>query len=272
MLVSSREMIQDAQKGRYAIGAFNVSNLETIKAVIGAAEVKRAPIIMQTTETSLAYAGFPYLVVLVKEAAKLAQVPVALHLDHGKSIDTVIKCLNEGYTSVMIDGSSLEFEKNVELTKKVVELAHQENVPVEGEIGKLVTDKDKLADPIEARNFVEATGVDYLAAAIGTVHGVTEQKIDLDLLSDIRAQINIPLVLHGGSGNSDEMIRKAISYGICKINIHTEIRLAYIRGVKKGLQENPNTDDHRAILKPALYEMQKVVEGKIELFGSAGKV
>jgi fructose-bisphosphate aldolase class II len=273
MLVSSKEIIQKAYGGGYAVGAFNVSNLETLKAVIQAAEAKKSPVILATTETIISYAGLPYIFSLMKTAAEVASVPIAIHLDHGKSVETVRKCVDLGYTSVMIDGSHLELAENIALTKQAAELAHAQNVPIEGEIGELLEDKSKMADPIEAKEFVTQTGVDFLAPSVGTSHGLNaNEKVDLELLQRIKEQVSIPLVLHGASGVSEDDIRKAITLGISKINIHTELRLAFIAGMKEGLTENPNTDDHRVILKVCIEKMQHVVEGKIELFGSSGKV
>ena len=273
MLVSSKEIIQKAYDGGYAVGAFNVSNLETLKAVIQAAEAKHSPVILATTETIIAYAGLPYIFALLKSAADLASVPVAIHLDHGKSIETIKKCLDVGYTSVMIDGSAFPTPENISLTKTAVQLAGAKNVPVEGEIGKLGAESANFADPIEAKDFAEETGVDFLAPAIGSSHGIEiDEKLDLDLLARIREQVKIPLVLHGASGVSDDDVKRAIKSGIAKINIHTDIRMAFIEGMKEGLAQFPNTDDHRVILKVAMSEVQKVVEKKIELFGSSGKM
>ena len=273
MLVSTKEMIEKAYKEGYAVGAFNVSNLETLKAVIQAAEAKRAPIILATTETAIAYAGLPYLLNLMKTAAELSSLPMAIHLDHGRSIEMAKKCLEVGFTSVMFDGSHMSLEENIKATKEVAGFWHSKNIPVEGEVGELGADETKKADIIEAKEFVEKTSVDYLAPGLGTSHGVgASEHIDLDLLSQIRREINIPLVLHGGSGVQKDEIQKAIKLGIAKINIHTELRLAFINGFKKGLQEFPDSDDHRDMLKLSIAEMQKVVEEKIDMFGSAGKV
>lgn len=273
MLVSSKEILQKAYDGGYAVGAFNVSNLETLKAVIQAAEIKKSPVILATTETILAYAGLPYIFSLLNSAAQLASVPVAIHLDHGKSTETVKRCIDIGYTSIMIDGSHFDFNQNVALTKSAVELAHAKNIPVEGEIGELLPDKTHLANPIEAKQFVEATSIDFLAPSIGSSHGIqADEKLDLDLLAQIKEQTKIPLVLHGASGVSNDDIRRAIKLGIAKINIHTELRMAFINGMKEGIAQYPNTDDHREILKICIQKMQSVTEEKIELFGSNGRM
>jgi len=273
MLVSSKEIITKAYQGGYAVGAFNVSNLETLKAVIQAAEVKRAPVILATTETAIAYAGLPYLLNLMKTAAELSSLPMAIHLDHGRSIETVKRCVEVGFTSIMFDGSAMLLTENIKATKEVVDFCHAKNIPVEGEIGELGEDESKMADPIEAKQFVAETSVDYLAPGLGTSHGKgTNEHINLDLLSQIKQAVPVPLVLHGGSGVPNEEVQKAIKLGIAKINVHTDLRLAFINGFKKGLSEFPDSDDHRDMLKLSISEMQKVVEEKIEIFGSAGKI
>lgn len=273
MLVSSKDMLLKAQKEGYAVGAFNISNLETLKAIMAAAEAKRSPVILAIAEGSIAYAGLPYIFVLAKEAADLSQLPIAIHLDHGRTVELAEKCLEIGFNSLMIDTSEFEYNKNMEMTKKVVDLAHAKNVSVEGEIGRLGEDKTQFSDPLEVKKFVEETGVDFVAVGVGTKHGwAPDEKIDLDLLAEIHQKVSVPLVLHGASGAKDEEISKALSKGVCKINIHTEIRRAFIDGIKKGLAENPTTDDHRKILAYSIEEMQKVVEKKIELFGSSGKI
>jgi len=273
MLVSSKEMILKAYQEGYAVPAFNVSNLESLKAVIQGVELKKSPVILAVTETIIAYAGLPYIYSLLKTAAEIASIPVAIHLDHGKSLETVKKCLEVGFTSVMIDGSVFPLEENIALTKTVTEIAHAKNIPVEGELGEVDPENIKLADPIEAKEFVEKTQVDFLAPALGTSHGSNpNEKIDLELLDTIRKELTLPLVLHGASGAKDDEIKKAIKLGIAKINIHTETRLAFIEGMKEGLQKFPDTDDHRKILSICIEKMQKVVENKIELFGSGGRV
>lgn len=273
MLVSSKEIITKAYQSGYAVGAFNVSNLETLKAVIQAAEVKRAPVILATTETAIAYAGLPYLLSLMKTAAELSSLPMAIHLDHGRSLEMAKKCVEVGFTSIMLDGSRMALDQNIKFTKEAVDFCHAKNIPVEGEVGELGSDESKKADPIQAKEFVEKTGIDFLAPGVGTAHGVGgNERIDLDLLARIKQEVKIPLVLHGGSGVPKDDIQKAIKMGISKINIHTEVRLAFIKGFKQGLEEFPDSQDHRDMLKISITEMQKVVEDKIEMFGSSGKI
>lgn len=271
MFTSSKDMLLKAQREGYAVGAFNISNLETLKAIMAAAEKLRSPLILQIAEKSISYAGLPYLAVLALEAAKISDIPVAVHLDHGKTVEMVKKCIALGFNSIMIDGSQFDLEQNIALTKQIVDLAKIKSISVEGEVGKLSINSKDFASPIEVKEYAEKTGIDFVAPGIGSQHG-TQSNIDLDLLFRIKNIVNIPLVLHGGSGVSDESIKQAIKSGICKINIHTEIRLAFINGFKKGLEELPTTNDMREILKYSMDEMQRVVEDKIELFGSKGKI
>ncbi len=282
MLVSSKELLLDAQSHGYAVGAFNTNNLEITHAIIRAAEAKKAPILIQISAGAIRYAGLDFLPMIARQAAMKASVPVAIHLDHGPSFELVMKALRVGFTSVMRDASKLPFEQNVAEVVKVVEAAHAVGVPVEAEIGKIggaeehvvVSEREALmTDPDEAAKFVEASGCDFLAVAIGNAHGFYkgEPKLDFDRLAAIREKVPVPLVLHGASGIPDEQIRKAVERGICKINIDTEIRYAFATTVRKFMEENPKQIDPRKILGPAIEAMQAVVERKIELFGSAGR-
>ncbi len=282
MLVSSKELLLDAQKHGYAVGAFNTNNLEITHAIIRAAEAKKAPILIQISAGAIRYAGLDFLPMIARQAAMKASVPVAIHLDHGPSFELVMKALRVGFTSVMRDASKLPFEQNVAEVVKVVEAAHAVGVPVEAEIGKIggaeehvvVSEREALmTDPDEAARFVEASGCDFLAVAIGNAHGFYkgEPKLDFDRLAAIREKVPVPLVLHGASGIPDEQIRKAVERGICKINIDTEIRYAFATTVRAFMAENPKQIDPRKILGPAIEAMQAVVERKIELFGSAGR-
>lgn len=216
-LVTTKQMLINAQKDNYAVGAFNVENMEMVMAVVEAAEELNSPVIMQTTPSTVKYADVEFFLANAKVAAEKANVPIAMHLDHGNSFELAIKAFRAGYTSVMIDGSHSSFEENIELTKSVVDVCNCANIPVEAELGKVGGKEDDLdggdggyTDPEEAKQFVEKTGVDSLAVAIGTAHGVYkgEPKLDIDRLSEIRQVVDIPLVLHGTSGVPDETVEK----------------------------------------------------------------
>lgn len=279
MLMTGKELLLHAQENKYAVGAFNVNNMEGIQAIIGAAEELKAPVILQASQGGLKYAGVEYIAGLGKLAASQAKVPVALHLDHGTDFDQVMQCIRNGFTSVMIDGSRFPLEENIAFTKKVVEIAHMVGVTVEAELGKIggtedhitVSDKDAtFTDPMEAKRFVEETGVDYLAIAVGTAHGVYkgEPKLDYDRIIEIRNMVDVPLVLHGSSGVPAESLQKAISLGICKINIDTDIRAAFAKSVKEYMLSNPDQIDPRKILGPASEAMKRVIMEKMKIFGS----
>ncbi|MCW4031575.1 MAG: class II fructose-1,6-bisphosphate aldolase [Candidatus Bathyarchaeota archaeon] len=293
-----------ARKNGYAIGAFNVQNLESMSAIAEAAVEEKSPVIMQITPSVIKYAGLDYISKLVKTAAQITPVPIAMHLDHGGDFETASKCINADFTSVMIDGSFLSFDDNVALTKRVVRLARSKGVSVEAELGKLagveersVAEKDAiLTDPDTAVEFVEKTRVDTLAVAIGTSHGAykfkTEAKLDMERLKVIREKTHLPLVLHGASSVPKELvekanrygaelsgakgipeaeIRKAISLGIAKINIDTDLRLAFTATVREALTNSPKNFDPRKILGPAKDAMKEVAKGKMRLFGSSGR-
>ncbi len=282
MLVTSKELLLDAQKNDYAVGAFNTNNLEITHAIVRAAEAKRAPILIQISAGAMKYAGVEFITMIVAKAAREATIPVAIHLDHGPDFKTVMVALRAGFTSIMRDASSLPFDENVAEVRKVVEACHALGIPVEAEIGTLggveehvvVSERDALmSDPDECARFAEAGGFDFLAVAIGNAHGFYkgEPKLDFDRLAAIRSKVSIPLVLHGASGIPDHQITRAVESGICKINIDTEIRDAMIRTIQKFTQENPNQIDPRKVLAPAIDAMQAVVERKIEIFRSAGR-
>ncbi|NLJ89419.1 MAG: class II fructose-bisphosphate aldolase [Clostridiales bacterium] len=279
-LVTSERMLLDAKEGNYAIGAFNVENMEMVKAVIAAATTMKSPVMLQTTPSTVKYGELSTYYALVKAEAKKASVPVALHLDHGNSFDLVVKAIREGYTSVMIDGSSKSFEENIELTKRVVEVARPNNIPVEAELGKIGGKEDDLevkdgnyTDPKEAKEFVERTGISSLAVAIGTAHGIYSQTpvLDKERVSAIRVLVDIPLVLHGGSGLSDEDVRECIQRGICKVNFATELRIAYTDGMKEVFRENPEAFDPKVFGKAGMAKVIELVKDRIKLCGSEGK-
>jgi len=304
MLVTNRSLLLTAKREGYAVGAYNISNLESVLAVVEAAVEEKSPVIVAVTPSSIQYAGLAYIEELVKTAAESTPVPMSLHLDHGKDVETVSRCLEAGFTSVMIDGSHLRFEENVALTKCVVDLAHSREVSVEAELGKLAGIEEStveeidaiLTDPDAAKEFVESTGVDALAVVIGTSHGAYkfkgEPKLDFERLKLIREKVDAPLVLHGASsvpswiiqkgikyggelrgakGLPEEHIRKAISLGITKINIDTDLRLAFTATVREFLAKSPKEFDPRKILGSTKEAMKEVVKGKMRLFGSSFK-
>ena len=280
-LVTTTELLKNAQEGNYAIGAFNVENMEMVMAVIQAAEELNSPVILQTTPSTVKYAGLDYYLANAKVAAERASVPVAMHLDHGSSFELAMQALRTGYTSIMIDGSHESFEDNIALSKAVVDASRPSGIPVEAELGKVGGKEDDLdggegsayTDPIEAKIFVDRTGVSSLAIAIGTAHGLYkgEPKLDLDRLSEIREVVSVPLVLHGGSGIPDETIIESIRRGICKVNYATELRIAYSEGVKKVLNENPETIDPKKYGAEGLKCVKEFVKQKIVVCGSNGK-
>jgi tagatose 1,6-diphosphate aldolase GatY/KbaY len=281
-LVTTKNLLLDAQTNGYAIGAFNVENMEMIQAVVSAAERKKSPVIMQTTPSTLKYANVAFFYANAKVAAEKASVPVAIHLDHGNSFSLAMRTLREGYTSIMIDGSPLPFEENVALTKSVVDACHPAGVPVEAELGRVGGKEDDLVGgdndpytlPLEAKEFVERTNVDSLAVAIGTAHGVYKgiPKLDINRLQSIRELVSIPLVLHGTSGVPDEVVKECIKRGICKVNYATDLRIAFSNGVKKYLKENENVYDPKKYGTVAREEVEKYVLEKIDVLNSAFKV
>lgn len=304
MLVPSAPLLKKARAGRYAVPAFNINNLEILTAVMAAAREMRSPVILQTSEGAIEYAGMDMLVAMVRTAT-MGKLPVVLHLDHGKHLATVRKAIAAGYTSVMFDGSALKDKQNIAKTKEVVRLAHAAGISVEAEIGVLAGIEDlvsvdeqdaALTDPKEAEDFVKATGCDALAVAIGTSHGafkfLQRSRLDIERLAKIAKRVSIPLVLHGASGVpqdlvkkakrygakldhphgvSDENIRAAIRNGIAKINIDTDLRMAFTAGVREALMTNRAEIDPRKILSPAMAEMTALAKHKMKLFGSAGK-
>ena len=281
-LVPVKDLLLDAQKRGYAVGAFNCNNMEIVQAIVQAATAERSPVIIQASQGAIKYAGLEYISALGRLAADRAQVPVALHLDHGTSFKQAVQCILNGFSSVMIDGSKLSFEDNVALTLEVLKVASSVGVSVEAELGKIcgteddisVCDRDaQMTDPLEAQKFVERTGVDALAVAIGTAHGVYKGKpeLDFDRLSKIADLIDIPIVLHGSSGVPEEDIKRAIQYGVRKVNIDTDVRTAFMEGVRKVLEASPGEIDPRKVLGPAREKMEEAIRRKMRTFGSSGK-
>ena len=303
MLVPMKQLLLKAQKGRYAVGAFNINNMEVFQAVVNASRKLKSPVIIQTSEGAINYAGLDILYHIASIVKEMPDVKASLHLDHGKDLDLIKKCVNIGYTSVMIDGSHFRFWDNIKITKKVVEFAHKKGVSVEGELGTIGGAEDLVSsrkiiytDPNAAKEFVEQTGVDALAVAIGTSHGAYKfedaAKLDIERLKLIHSRVKIPLVLHGASGVPswlvslaskygaklgkpegvpDQQIKEAIKNGVCKINTDTDLRLAFDAAVRKTITEHPEDFDPRHILGPARDLIQQVVEARMRLFGSVNK-
>ena len=280
-LVNPINFMRIAQEKGVAIAAFNVHNMETIQAVMEGAAEENSPVIIQTTPGTLKHAGIHNIAAMVKAEAKLYDIPVALHVDHCPSYETIIKCIQYGYTSVMIDSANLPYEENVKMVKKVVELAHYASVFVEAEIGRIGGVEDDMfindADaaftiPAEAKAFAKTTGIDSLAIAIGTAHGMYkgEPKLDFERLTAIRKIVGIPLVLHGASGVPDESIREALRRGIVKINIATELKLPMAKAIQECFSKNPNESDPRNYMGAAKLAVKAVVKEKIRLCNSSG--
>ncbi|MBE0069750.1 class II fructose-1,6-bisphosphate aldolase [Thermoanaerobacterium thermosaccharolyticum] len=282
MLVTGIELLKKANEEGYAVGAFNTNNLEITQAIVEAAEEMKSPAIIQVSEGGLKYAGIETISAIVRTLATKASVPIALHLDHGTDFNNVMKCLRNGWTSVMMDASKLPLEKNIEVTKNVVNIAHGMGVSVEAEIGKIGGTEDNvtvdereaaMTDPDEAYKFAKETGVDYLAISIGTAHGPYkgEPKLDFDRLKKIKEMLKMPIVLHGASGVPEADIRKAVSLGVNKINIDTDIRQAFAARLRELLKEDGEVYDPRKILGPCKEAMKEVVKSKMRMFGSEGR-
>ena len=280
-LVTTKQLLLDAQKGGYAVGAFNVENMEMVQAVVAAAEELRSPVIMQTTPSTVKYANLNYFYENVKVAAQESSVPVVIHLDHGNSFELAMQAYRTGYTSIMIDGSHEGFEDNIALTSAVVKACHPGEVPIEAELGKVGGKEDDLdggegdpcTNPQEAAEFVERTGIDSLAVAIGTAHGVYKgvPKLDFSRLSEIRKAVSIPLVLHGTSGVPDEDVAECIKRGICKVNYATDLRIAFTKGINQVLKENPDTIDPKKYNAKGREEVRKYVMHKMKICQSIAK-
>lgn len=283
--VNSRELLLDAKKHGYAVGAFNVENMEMMQAVIAAAEAEQAPVILQTTPSTLKYAGPAVFAAMARAMASKASVPVAMHLDHGDSFDLCRQAAEDGYTSLMIDGSKLPLEENIVLARRVTKLASETpGYPcVEAELGRLGGKEDGLevkegediyTDPDEAARFAAETGVDALAVAIGTAHGFYKgkPKLDFDRLAQLRDAVPVPLVLHGSSGVPDEDVQQAISLGVCKVNFATELRVAYTEAVRESLGSDVALYDPKKFGIPAREAVSKLVRHRIAVCGSNHRI
>lgn len=309
MLVTTKEMFEKSMKEGFAIGAFNVNNMEIIQGIVDAAAEAKSPVILQASSSAIKYARINYLMKMVEAAVEEhPEIPIAIHLDHGPDFETARMCIDSGFTSVMIDASKYDFEKNIEITKQVVDYAHSKGVVVEAELGTLagvedevnVSDDDaRYTNPDQAKEFVERTGCDSLAVAIGTSHGAYkfkgEAKLRFDILQQIKEKIpNTPIVLHGAStvipelvdtcnkyggdipgakGVPDELLNQASKLGVSKINVDTDLRLAMTAGIRKVFVEEPNAFDPRKYLLPARDLVKETVKHKmIDIFCSANKI
>ena len=306
-LVTTKEMFEKSMNEGFAIGAFNINNMEIIQGIVDAAQRQNSPVILQASSGAIKYARIKYLMKMVEAAVEETTIPIAIHLDHGADFETCKMCIDNGFTSVMIDGSKYSFEENIEITKKVVEYAHERGVVVEAELGQLAGIEDdvivseadaKYTNPDQAKEFVERTGCDSLAIAIGTSHGAYkfkgEAKLRMDILKEVKEKIpNTPIVLHGAStvipelvetcnkyggdipgakGVPDDILHTASISGVSKINVDTDLRLAFTGEIRKALSENPSAFDPRKYLTPAREKIAEVVEHKIkDVFGSANK-
>lgn len=281
-LVTTKEMLQAALEGNYAVGAFNANNMEMVQAIVEAATEERAPVILQVSQGAIRYAGIAYAAGLVKIAAENTDIPVALHLDHGTDFDQNVICLREGFTSLMFDGSDLPLEQNIRISKTVCEIAHIVGIPVETELGKVLKRgatpeevKAAMADPEEARRFIEETGADSLAVAIGSVHALLSQSAGLDIerLQEIHEAIpEVPLVLHGSSGVEEDSVIASLDHGIAKVNVATYLSQAFTYAMFDHLKANPKVEDPRAHLVPAREAAKERVREKIRLFRCSNKI
>lgn len=288
MIVSIKKILKAAQAGKFAVGAFNTSNLETTLAIVRAAVKKKAPVIIQTSESAIKYSNVETLFGIITHLAATIgkNVPIAIHLDHGKQLSIIQDCLRVGYNSVHIDASLKNFATNVKLTKQVVKQAHRQGIAVQAELGAIlgkegmvrlkkgqIKMKDLMTVPAEAQKFVRQTKVDTLAISVGTIHGCFKgiEKVDQLRLKKIQELVTIPLVLHGGSGLGKATFKTAIKNGIRVVNIDTNLRLAFRKALDNTLKQTTDIIDPRKILNPSTEAMQREVEKMIDIFGSSGK-
>ncbi|EGQ7696527.1 tagatose bisphosphate family class II aldolase [Vibrio vulnificus] len=282
-LISSREMLKRAQLGGYAVPAFNIHNLETVQVVVETASEMGSPVILAGTPGTYDYAGTDYLISICKEAAHKHSIPLVLHLDHHEDLQDIRNKVEHGIRSVMIDGSHHAFDQNIDIVRSVVQYCNRFDASVEAELGRLGGQEDDLivdsadalmTDPTSAAEFVRRTGIDSLAVAIGTAHGLykAEPKLDFARLEKIRSVVDIPLVLHGASGVPDEMVRRCIELGVCKVNVATELKIAFADAVKGHFAEHPDANDPRKYITPGKAAMKRVVMDKIRMCGSEGKL
>ena len=281
-ILSTRQMLLNAQRDGYAVPAFNIHNLETLQVVVDTAVEMRSPVIIAGTPSTIEYAGAEYINAMAEVAAHKYDIPIAIHLDHFEDVEAIKRNIDIGFKSCMIDASKLEFEKNIAKVKEVVDYAHKFDATVEAELGKLggqeddliVDEKDAMyTNPNDVAEFVKRTGIDSLAVAIGTAHGLYkgEPKLDFERLKEIRSKVEVPLVLHGASDVSDELVMKAISLGICKVNVATDLKIPFSGALKEYFNEHPEANDPRKYMTPGKEAMKKIVEHKIQVCGSVNR-
>lgn len=281
-ILSTRQMLRDAQENRYAVPAFNIHNLETLQVVADTARQLRSPLIIAVTPSTIDYAGDDYVVAMAEVAARQTDTPLAVHLDHFEDVARIKAAVDKGFRSCMIDASAEPFAQNVAKVREVVTYAHRYDATVEAELGKLVGIEDDLVvdekdamytNPEEAEKFVRETGIDSLAVAIGTAHGLYkgEPKLDFERLDAIRARVAVPLVLHGASDVPDALVQKAISLGVCKVNVATDLKIPFSDAIKAHFKAHPKANDPRKYLTPAKEAMEAVVRKKILVCGSANR-
>ncbi len=280
MYVTSKEMLLEAQRGGYAVGAFNAENMEMIKAIIAAAEELKAPVMIQTTPGTIKYGTLETFAAITKAEAEKVKVPVSLHLDHGSSFDMAVKAMQVGYSSIMIDGSKLELEENIALSKRVADVGKACGIPVEAELGKVGGKEDDTeskesayTDPGEAKRFVEETGVDFLAIGIGTAHGVYKVKPVLNTrrITEVKEVVSVPLVLHGSSGLTDDDVKDCVRRGMCKVNFATELRQAYLKATRELLNADESIIDPKKIGEAAMKAVKAQVEYRMKVCGCENK-
>ena len=282
MLYNMKELLTIAKENKFAVPAFNIGSLQILRAVMEVAEETNSPVILEIHPLEIEYLTDPF-VLTVKEYAHKSKVPVVIHMDHGSNIYDVMRSIKNGYTSVMIDASNLPYEENVALTKQVVELAHKVNVSVEAEIGTIGAmnyetegvDNVLYTDPEQAKDFVKRTGIDCLAVAIGTAHGLYPKnftpKLNLELLKILNKEVNIPLVLHGGSGNPDEEVTASVSLGVSKVNISSDVKSVFFKKCHELLNENPNQYEPCDLFPKCIDEAKKVIYHKLNVLNTIGK-
>lgn len=282
-LVTSKDLLLHALENHYAVGAFNANNMEQIQAIVEAAEEERAPVILQVSQGAIRYVGLELAAGMVQTIAKLATIPVVLHLDHGTDYLQNIRCFWVGFTSLMFDGSKKPYEENVATTKRVCEMAHAVGIPVEAELGRVLQAKDNvtpeeveaaMTDPDQAAEFIRLTGADSLAVAVGSVHGMKsrEARLDIARVKAVQEATRVPLVLHGASGVRHDDVIEAIRYGISKVNVATYLNQAFVRGMRQSMEEMPDNVDPRKFLAVGRDAVKEAVREKVRLFGSAGVV